>query len=238
MLKEHFESLSNHLLVNTTDENKKDVNYCLIKLHIYFINPGQYIQQGKDEPISYYWNMLVKNCEPILSKNKEVFDICTKLKVNIFDNLDMISEYVVGIYIGNNIVAQDTVFYKDNNIKGVLNCSTEVPFYTYDNNIKQMRIPLNNFGENDKFFEFLDKAIDFLHNNKPVLIHSYEGANRSASIYAAYLIKYFNMTPDEAVDYILKRRPYSFLWGDFVFYKPSLNKYYNSIHKKIIVKTI
>lgn len=236
MLKEHLELLSNNLLEKADDKNKQTIHNCLIKLHIYFINPGQYVQQAKDQPISYYWNTLIKNCESILTEDSTAFDMCSKLRSNINDKLDMISEYVVGIYLGNNIVAQDDTFYKEKGIKGILNCSTEVPFYKYD--IKQMRIPLNNLVENDKFYDSLETAIDFLHNNKPVLIHSYEGTNRSASIYAAYLIKYFNMTPDEAINYILKHRPYAFSWGEDTVYKPSLNKYYNSLHKKTVVKTI
>jgi len=43
-------------------------------------------------------------------------------------------------------------------------------------------------------------------NNKGVLVHCMQGASRSATIVAAYLIKYHDMTADEALEYMKSKR--------------------------------
>ena len=56
----------------------------------------------------------------------------------------------------------------------------------------------------------LEKMHLALQENKPVLVHCFAGMQRSCALVACYLIKYNNMTPDEAIDYIKLKRPIAF----------------------------
>lgn len=56
----------------------------------------------------------------------------------------------------------------------------------------------------------LEKMHLALQENKPVLVHCFAGMQRSCALVACYLIKYNNMTPDEAIEYIKFRRPIAF----------------------------
>ena len=65
-----------------------------------------------------------------------------------------------------------------------------------------------NFQGTD-FYNYSDERIQ----NKTVLVHCYAGMQRSAAIVAAYLIKYKNMSYEDAVQFIRKKRKVSFLTG-------------------------
>ena len=56
----------------------------------------------------------------------------------------------------------------------------------------------------------LEKMHLALEEKKPVLVHCFAGMQRSCALVACYLIKYNNMTPDEAIDYIKLKRPIAF----------------------------
>ena len=56
----------------------------------------------------------------------------------------------------------------------------------------------------------LEKMHLALQQNKPVLVHCFAGMQRSCALVACYLIKYYDMTPDEAIHYIKSKRPIAF----------------------------
>ncbi len=58
--------------------------------------------------------------------------------------------------------------------------------------------------------QVLEKMHAALQENKPVLVHCFAGMQRSCALVACYLIKYNNMTPYEAIDYIKSKRPIAF----------------------------
>ena len=58
--------------------------------------------------------------------------------------------------------------------------------------------------------QVLEKIHLALQENKLVLVHCFAGMQRSCALVACYLIKYNNMTPDEAIDYIKLKRPIAF----------------------------
>ena len=58
--------------------------------------------------------------------------------------------------------------------------------------------------------QVLEKIHLALQQNKPVLVHCFAGMQRSCALVACYLIKYNNMTPHEAIEYIKSKRPIAF----------------------------
>lgn len=81
------------------------------------------------------------------------------------------------------------------------------PDYPYDFNYE--RAKLRDVEDEDILSDFerlLPIIRKELGNGKGVLCHCYRGRSRSASIVAAYLIRYHNMTTDDALSYIKSKR--------------------------------
>ena len=70
--------------------------------------------------------------------------------------------------------------------------------------------------------QVLEKMHLALQEKKPVLVHCFAGMQRSCALVACYLIKYNNMTPYEAIDYIKLKRPVAF-FGQVNFMKTLKN---------------
>ena len=79
--------------------------------------------------------------------------------------------------------------------------------YPYDFNYE--RAKLRDVSDEDILIEFT-RLLPVIHKNlvegKGVLCHCHFGRSRSASIVAAYLISYKNMTTDEALSFIKEKR--------------------------------
>jgi dual specificity MAP kinase phosphatase len=100
----------------------------------------------------------------------------------------------------------------------IINVTLDIPFPKKHANC--IRIPIDDDPENiAKFSKYMEetKILDKIHNeviNKlPVLVHCYAGSQRSCSLVAYYLIKYYGMTSDAAIEYIISKRPEAFYGG-------------------------
>jgi protein-tyrosine phosphatase len=165
----------------------------------------------------------------------------TTLKVANEDaHLDMCSKILPGLWIGNYKCAKNKDFFVKNKIKAVLNCTEDLPnSFMCSKNVEYMRIPVNDSLKEKDFKKMLDYfpvIVEFLYKHvviekHNVLVHCWAGRQRSAISVAAFLVKYFNMTPRKAIKYIISQRPEAFHFGKSINFDQSLDKYYRSLKR-------
>jgi hypothetical protein len=137
---------------------------------------------------------------------------------------EILTEICPGVYLGNNNIAMDQEFYKKYNIKAVLNCSKDLPFYK--SGIHQLRLSIDDHPENViEFYRQLDTCTSFIETNRPCFIHCFAGMSRSPSVCVAYLIRYHKYNVTDAIQEILSKRPFAFNYGSMFYYLDALKKY-------------
>ena len=122
---------------------------------------------------------------------------------------DDITDY---LYLGNMNAVNTTEI----DFSLIVNCSKDLDF---PNNVKDcIRIPINDDpADSESLLELIKttnvlvKINNYVKNNKYVLVHCRAGIQRSCALIACYLIKYYNMSPDAAIEYVRYRRPVAFL---------------------------
>ena len=97
----------------------------------------------------------------------------------------------------------------------IVNCTADIPFPTNCENC--IRIPVHDDPVDcDKMSALVDntQVLSKMHESilekKPVLVHCFAGQQRSCAIVALYLIRYHNMTPDQAITHIKRKRRIAF----------------------------
>jgi len=128
----------------------------------------------------------------------------------MFDEIEPCQQIKPCLYLGSA-----SALRCDIDFSMVINCTMDIPFSKkYKNSI---RVPVHDdLSYNDQFLEIMENTdiLSNIHalvlNHKPVLVHCYAGIQRSCSVVACYLIRYYNMTVVDAVEYIRKCRPCAF----------------------------
>lgn len=104
----------------------------------------------------------------------------------------------------------------------IINCCPEINI-SYSNKYQYTKIIRLKFNDdsndNNKLINLLEsnKVLEQIHNcvknGKPVLVHCAMGIQRSATIIACYLIKYYNLSFDKTIMYIKFKREQAFTTG-------------------------
>lgn len=123
----------------------------------------------------------------------------------------MCDEIINHLYIGGL-----NSFETKNDFSLIVNC-TKNEKISNQNNINFIRIPVNDDPyESEKMLMLINElsVIDIIHNtllnNNDVLVHCSAGMQRSCALVACYLIKYHNMKPIDAINYIKSKRRIAF----------------------------
>lgn len=153
--------------------------------------------------------------------------------------LAMAVKVLSNIYLGDNRAATSRTFFEKANITGVLNMTPNIQntFREFDN-LEYLRIPVyDSHGKRDvnQMYQYFPLVTEYMHKiavleNRNLLVHCALGRQRSCAAIAAYLIKYYQLTPLEAMDFILKRKPDAFHWGESANFAKSLNRWYYKLN--------
>ena len=139
------------------------------------------------------------------------------------------------VYIGNFQAANDRRFFKEHDIKAVLNCTSDIPnHFAHKREIEYMRIPVeDSMQEHDyeMMLQYMPCIVEFIHKHADIqqhniLVHCLAGRQRSCISVAAYLVAKHNMTPHEACKCVIDKRPEAFHFGHSLHFDQALNEYY------------
>lgn len=151
------------------------------------------------------------------------------------------NKIINNLYLGNCQAAKDKDFFESQKIKAVLNCSKEIPNYFRKNkNIEYLRIPVDDSLKQkdlDLMLEYMPLIVQFVHKHvfilkQNILVHCHAGRQRSCIAVATYLVAKYNMNPFQACEFVLKKRPESFFFGNSLNFDSSILKFYSNRRKK------
>ena len=111
----------------------------------------------------------------------------------------------IKLYLGDVTDANDDLTLKKQNINTII-CVAEDAKITLNNS----RITIHKYNLQDSYecdiSLYFDEISDLIHKQDVVLVNCVAGISRSASFVIAYLMKYYEMTLEDAFLYVRKRR--------------------------------
>lgn len=122
-------------------------------------------------------------------------------------------EIYPGLWLGDINSALDKKFLQSKKITCIFNCTKSLPFIDDSRITSKFRIAVMDNLEPDeimKMYKLINPTVNKLHsslNDNNVLVHCHKGKQRSATIIIAYLMKFANMTKDEAMFTVKTKRP-------------------------------
>lgn len=115
--------------------------------------------------------------------------------------------------------------------KLIVNCTKESDVKFPPNCDYCIRLPVDDIpDESDKLLLLINTTniLNTIHkkvlNKEPVLVHCSAGRQRSCAVVACYLIRFYNMTPLEAIDYIKSNRKVAFFGA--INFSNTINQFY------------
>src|SRR5690242_12279911 len=168
----------------------------------------------------------------IMSYSNDEFD---DVKRTSPDRVAMPVRILPSIYPSNSRASSSDSFFAKAGIQAVLNVTPNLPnSFCSDERIEYLRVPVyDTHGKRDlnRMYQYLPVITEFMYKTsvmerKNLLVHCALGRQRSCAAIAAYLIKFYKMTPIKAMDFIISKKPDSFHWGKSANFAKSLNRWY------------
>ena len=121
------------------------------------------------------------------------------------------------LLVGDKAMAKDRIELRKRKVKYILNVTPPMTdggvanFFQNEGSLEYLRLPLRDVAS-DTILPHVAAAVEFLQRARVradgrALVHCNEGKSRSAAIAAAFLVKAYNKTPDEALEARRVARP-------------------------------
>lgn len=123
-------------------------------------------------------------------------------------------EIIPNLWIGSEGDSRDSSFFKDHNIRLVVNATGSIPFRA-PADVETYRIPVDDSpDENETMLSHFPIVVplidDVLRYGNGVLVHCRAGMQRSAAVVAAYLMWKRGLTADKAFEFINRKKHETF----------------------------
>ena len=145
----------------------------------------------------------------ILKKECELCHIFVAAYLYRTHHMNHPSQILKFLYLGNFKHSSDNKELKKLKINYILNCAIECHNYNLPKNIKELHLKVKDLETFDILYYF-DTANEFINKCKLMggicLVHCKLGVSRSTTFVIAYLMKYANLTTDEAFAFVKSKR--------------------------------
>ena len=140
----------------------------------------------------------------------------------------LIKNKLAGSAIPTSIKEIDWVI--EQGVKSIVTIREEPLDDDWIKNVNYLHVMSNDMGVPE--FDDLTNTVDFIHqrlnDEEPVMVHCLAGLGRTGTILASYLVKYENMSADEAIEKVSEIRPgsiQSYPQEEIIFrFEKSLNR--------------
>lgn len=131
-------------------------------------------------------------------------------KIRNLNDCDAYNEIMEGLYLGSYLASEEA-----DKFDVIINCTKTLKFYSKTK--QNYRVPVNDdytISSAVDLYKYGSQIINTIHvallEDKKVLVHCRAGMQRSAAIVAMFLIKFHDMSPENALNYIKKKRNVAF----------------------------
>jgi hypothetical protein len=179
---------------------------------------------------------LIKDNRYRCSKTHTSFLFFSSLRY--YYGIDFSNQITKNIWLGNYVDSANQDFILRNNIKVIINCSKDLPFYFTQTEIPyRYRIPVNDDRMENSLrimYLHLPKIVEIIKSHiardENIYIHCHAGMQRSACVVSAYLMSEYCKTFPESVEYIKTHRSIAFT--PFINFKKSLEIYEADLNRQ------
>ncbi|CAH7682786.1 hypothetical protein BY996DRAFT_6693017 [Phakopsora pachyrhizi] len=128
------------------------------------------------------------------------------------ENGNHLNRIISKIFIGDFMASQSIQSLLDNRLLNVVSAMKQAVDYSDQIGFRHLRVPIDD-SDRTNIIEWFDVVGNWIQakidekDDRNVLVHCAAGVSRSTTLVAAYLMKAYNLTTEEAIEFITSKRP-------------------------------